>query len=201
MTRRDLIPGLLALMLVPLTVATVLRLFPDPPRTKLAFPRPTHRVAVALDRALRDQGATVGRPVNTSFNQDMRFRTVTGAPPPAGSIVLKDDDPAFWIAQGKSKQPRLMRLTKAVFAGTTRDGRAFEATIEPDPIVEGTVIDFHGDAALAEALSSRISLALDLPGAPHDSPEDRAALAQFFQGPTPTPAPTPPTVAAPPPGP
>ena len=180
--RRNLMPAILALVLVPATVVTVLRLMPEPPPSVLAFPNPTHRVAVAVDAAMRSELTSVSALANSSFSQDLRFMTAGGTFPTVGQAEIKEGDPAFWVGLGGSV-PRLMRLQQAEITATTRDGRSVKATIKPDPFVEGSVVDFHGDAEIARVLSGKIAERLAHPAHKHESPEDRAALQAFF-GPT-----------------
>jgi hypothetical protein len=198
--RRNLLPAILALVMVPSTVVTVLRVIPEPPPSVLAFPRPTHRLAVAVDAAMRAELTSVAGPANSSFSQDMRFMTAKGTFPTVGQVELKEDDPAFWIGLGGST-PRLMRLQATEFSATTRDGRSIKATIKGDPFGEGSVVDFHGDAEIARVLSGKIADRLARPAHKHESPEDRAALQAFFGSTPGTFAGIPPAIAPPLPAP
>jgi hypothetical protein len=177
--RRNLMPAVLAVVLVPATVVTVLRLMPEPPPSVLAFPEPTHRVAMAVDGVMRSEMASVVGPSNASFSQDLRFMTANGTFPTVGQVKIAEGDPAFWIGLGGAA-PRLMRLQRAEFTAMTREGRSIKATIKGDPFVEGSVVDFHGDAAVARIVSEKIARRLAHPEHNHESPEDRAALMAFF---------------------
>jgi hypothetical protein len=177
--RRNLLPAILALVLVPSTVVTVLRMMPEPPPSVLAFPDPTHRLALAVEAAMRSDLTSVAGPANSSFMQDMRFVTASGSFSTASQVKLPEDDSSFLIGLGGSK-PTLMRLQQAEFSGKARDGRTIKATIKGDPFAEGSVVDFHGDSEIARVLSGKIADNLAYPPHKHESPEDRAALQAFF---------------------
>jgi hypothetical protein len=194
--RRNLMPAILALVLVPATVVTVLRLMPEPPPSVLAFPYPTHRLAVAVDAAMRSEMTSVAVPAKSSFSQDMRFMGANGTFPTVGQVEIKEGDPAFWFGLGTSA-PKLMRLQDSEITATARDGRGVIATIKGDPFGEGSVVDFHGDAEVAHLLSGKIAERLAHPVHKHESPEDRAALQAFFTRTTPTFTMIPPAVVLP----
>jgi len=178
--RRNLFPMVLARVLVPLTGAAILRLMAEPPPSVLAFPKPTHRVAVAVEAAMRAELASVTRFGNLSFSQDMRFMTGAGKFPTVGEATIPEDDPAFWNGIGGATRPTLMRLQGMDIEGITRDGRSVKATIKPDPFGDGSVVEFDGDSEIARALSGKIADRLAHPAHRHESPEDRAALTAFF---------------------
>lgn len=184
--RRNLITAILALVLVPLTVATILRLIPEPPPTEIAYPRPMYRVAVALMGAMRDElTAVTWNQRNASFGGDVRFRSANGRYPAIDEIELGENDPAFWITFSGAGAPSLMRLNYFEIEGTTRDGRPVRASVYGDPFGKGSVVDFHGDPGSARLLSGRIAHRLAHPAHKHGTPEDRADLDAFFNQPPP----------------
>ena len=178
--RRSLINLALALVLVPATVAMVVRRIPDAPVSVLAFPKPTHRVAVAVDEAMRAELASVV-PGNCKLSQDYSLMRPNGRPPTIDKFVIPEDYPAFWWDPGApATAPMASTLYGMRFDGTTRDGRSVQVTVKNDPIGEGSIVDCHGDVALARALELRIAYRLAHPKHKHESPEDRAALMAFF---------------------
>lgn len=186
--RHHLIPGLMALVLVPLTAATVLRLIPDPPPTELAFPRPTHRVAVAVEAAMRAEVASVSRKTPSIGGPHHGSMNAADHVPKMGVDRLPEDYSAFWdIRPPTYAAPTLNHLYRMDFEGRTRDGRTITATVRDDPLGEGSVVDFLGDAEAARLLGGKIADRLAHPGHPHESRADRAALTYFF-GPEPQPA-------------
>jgi hypothetical protein len=187
--RRDLISLAVAVVGVPLVIFLIFRQFPDGPPTVLAFPKPTHRVAVAVKAALDEEmsSVTLGQ-VDFGFWQPTAGPTPV-KPPVVGQFPIAENDPYFWViipadpAQG-IKQPftTLVQLTNGIsFDATTKQGRTVQVEVRDDPIGDGGVVDCSGDAALAARLSPRIAYHLAHPKHPHDSPEDRADLMAFFQ--------------------
>jgi len=186
--RRNLIPGALALLLVPATVATTLALIPEPLPTRLAFPRPAHRLAVAVDAALRAEVSTVKRG-RFSSSSDLQYLKANGRFPTMDQLRLPPDYRGLWLPFAGPSQPcSLVVINEFNLEAKTRDGRDVLVTIRPDPIGEGSVVEFRGEARLAQALAPKIAEQLARPAHPHESDEDRAALIAFF-GPRPTPRP------------
>jgi hypothetical protein len=182
--RRNLFHAGLALLLVPATVFLVLKKMPEPSQGVLAFKKPTHRVAVAVDEAMRLELASV---IHGQF--DMGFESLAVMPNGKPIMIgeIPKDSPAFWFpVQGlpapNPSSPILTRvnLEKMDFAGKTRNGREVTVTVKNDPIGEGSLVDFHGDEALARALTARIADRLAHPKHDHESSEDRDALIAFF---------------------
>src|SRR4051794_23977935 len=95
MPRRDLISLALAVVLVPATVAAVLAVMTPAP-TVLAFPKPTHRVAVAVDEAMRAELATVVRSEG-EFTEDSDLENPDGSPPEMDKFQIPYDDSALWL--------------------------------------------------------------------------------------------------------
>jgi hypothetical protein len=192
--RRHLIPAALALLLVPATVATVLRLMAEPPPSVLAFRRPTHRLAVAVEGAMRAELASVTWSTDMGFVGDFSIPIVNDPLSKVVEAKIPEDDSAFLghpgnpppglLPPGSSLSPTLMTLDRMELEGKARGGRTVKATITGDRFGEGSVVDFHGDAEAARVLSGPIADRLAHPAHKPGSPEDRAALTAFF-GPKP----------------
>jgi hypothetical protein len=205
--RRNLIHLALALVLVPATVAMVLALMLKAPSV-LAFPKPTHRVAVAVDEAMRSELASVDRGEG-KFANHWGLTRPDGRNPVMGEVQIPEDYPAFWsttpgnsdqrpsfrdmfsqdyafriplplYARSKKTGPKLVTLNEIEFDGRSRDGLAVTVTVRIDTIGQGSIVDFHGNSRLARILSDRIADHLAHPRHKHESPEDRAALMAFF---------------------
>jgi len=192
--RRDLILGALALILVPATVATVLRLIPDlGPTTTRPYTSPAHRVAVAAEEALSRLYTSTTRS-NMRVASDMSLGNPTGPPPEMGEVAIPADSPAFWYTFGGGPGvvagvPTLVNLRTFVVQSQTRDGRTVKLSIRVDTIGKGSLVDFEGDATLAKPVFEKLADCLAHPEHKPGSPEDQAALLAFFS-PKPTTLPT-----------
>ena len=179
MTRRDVFPALVALIFVPGTVAGVLWLMIPRASATVPFPNPTHRVAIATEAILKAELATCQRGgFETTTRPSFAMPPGSVGVPAGGTPPIEVDDRFFTLpASVPSKMPQVMQLVLATFTGRTREGREVIVTIKPDPFVEGCVVDFGGDARLAEILRPKIAEALAHPAHEPGSPEDDADLA------------------------
>ena len=129
--RRNLFNAGAALLLVPLTVFVVLKKMPTPPESVLAFKAPAHRVATAVDEAMRLELATATGIGSAEFGYPQLLST-------NGKIVARnevpEDDSGFLIpftpVPGAPAVPALKpgtllleSLEKADLQGKGRDGR------------------------------------------------------------------------------